>query len=297
MAYLSSIEASDCSVVRKLAEQAFGRSVHDVLPLGGLIAHNFMVDNQRVFKVASSRSCVDDWQRLVANAPVLQQHLSVQIPIPTLHILKHGSEQIPAISYERLPGFCMSRAMFAEKDDAFKKNYFSQLSEKIHELHQVSPDVLPARPLTVLQQAVNMLFNNKTARKYVPKIAKCLFPYSSDHPVLLHTDLHAENICFDGKKITGLLDFDSLSIGHPVFEFRPKLYKKEEDLHMILNDYIQRYPSEVSRPVAEDFLRKFDTVFFLFFVMSLIRVNKKNKTRFEDALKVYRAGYARGTIN
>ena len=164
MAYLSSIEASDCSVVRKLAEQAFGRSVHDVLPLGGLIAHNFMVDNQRVFKVASSRSCVDDWQRLVANAPVLQQHLSVQIPIPTLHILKHGSEQIPAISYERLPGFCMSRAMFAEKDDAFKKNYFSQLSEKIHELHQVSPDVLPARPLTVLQQAVNMLFNNKTAR-------------------------------------------------------------------------------------------------------------------------------------
>ena len=176
MGYLSSTEAADSSVVRKLAEQAFGRSVGPIVPMVGLVAYNFQVNNDRIFKIASSRSNINDWQRMVVNSPVLQRHLSVEIPMPTLHILQHENREIPAISYERLPGMVITRQMFAEANDTFKKDYIAKLNEKIYELHQVSPDILPARPLSVFQQAANMLFNHKRARKYVPKLTEYLFP-------------------------------------------------------------------------------------------------------------------------
>ena len=287
MAYLSSHDAADSSVIKKLAEQALSRSVGTVEPLGGLIAHNFEVDHRHILKIASPRSCIEDWKRLTVNAPVLQQHLSVQIPIPMLHVLQHGKDEIYALSYEKLPGMTISREKFADAADAFKKDYIVKLNEQIYELHKISPDVLPIRPPTVFEQATDMLFNNKKIRKYVPELTKYLFPYSSDCKVLLHTDLHTENICFDGKKITGILDFDSLSVGHPIFEFRPKLYKNETDLSLMLNDYITKHPSEISKPIAKDFLIKFHTLYFLFFMMSLVKGNKKNKTRFEDVLRMY----------
>ena len=61
--------------------------------------------------------------------------------------------------------------------------------------------------------------------------------------VLLHDDLHLENILFLNDKLVGILDFGDVNIGYPEQEFR-QLYKLGED---ILSEALQNYNLQTGR--------------------------------------------------
>lgn len=279
--------STDQSKIRQLAEQALHRPVSDIRPLGGYISYNYLVNQDTIFKLASSRSNLSDWYRLAANAPIIQQHLSVQIPIPALHFLNDNGKIIPALSYQQLPGQPISRRDFATRPEAFKQSFFEQVTDCIHQLHQIPPEILPVKPPNAFEESACKLFRDKKSQVRFAKIAKYFFLNHVSPTVLLHADLHTENICFDGNKIVGLLDFDTLCTGHPSFEFRPMLYQKPEDLQKLVHYYSQRYPSELDPALSRNFIKKFNMIFKLFWLINYLKPQNAKRTTFEQIVQTH----------
>ena len=211
----------------------------------------------------------------------------LEIPLPRLHTLYNTSTKtsVAALSYPLVAGKTISGPEFTTQSSTFKKKFFEQLTEKMHELHQIPPSILPIKPQTVFEQVAQGLFTKDKTQHYVAKGAKALFMNHASAATLLHLDLHAQNVCIDNEKIVGLLDFDSCCIGSPVFEFRPKLY--DADTEQLMNCYHTKYPTDFSPKEAQDFMRKYHVLFQLFCFANTLKPKNAKRTPFEQVLQAY----------
>ena len=70
MVYLDEQDAQNSDKIKKLAEQALQTPVSDIRPFAGAISYNYRVNHNTVFKVASSRTNLRDWEKVARNATV-----------------------------------------------------------------------------------------------------------------------------------------------------------------------------------------------------------------------------------
>ena len=263
--YLTNEQANDKKLIRYLAEQAVPEPISSLVPLeGGITSHNFEINQHLIFKLPGRTTPIEHWIQQTICAPVLQKHLSCQIPQPRLNpvFLNSTSEGgLLSSSYEKIEGKTIIHAKdFFKKDKAFKVHFFEQLSDLAQQIHSISPSSLPIQPPTA-EEFLKKLFLKSVGRitpfqeKNLHKIIhSSVFGFNEKLPssTLCHCDLRSANICLDKKNnIIGILDFDSLNRGEPFFEFRPMLYgtkKHEADTKLFHQIYCQRtgYPINMS---------------------------------------------------
>ncbi len=255
--YLTNEQAKDKGLIRYLAEQAVPESISTIQPLPeGITSHNFEINQHIIFKLPGFSTPTERWIQQSRCAPVLQRHLPCQIPQPEIKpvFLNSKSQDFLLSSvYEKIDGETIPYSWhFFKKSQKFKIQYFEQLADIIHQLHSILPKDLPVK-IPTAEEFLKKRFS-RSVSKMTPKQEEILhkiihsswvgFHKNLSLSTLCHCDLRSANVCLDKKgHITGILDFDSLNTGEPVFEFRPFLYgskKNEADIKLFYQIYCQK---------------------------------------------------------
>lgn len=118
--------------------------------------------------------------------------------------------------------------------EAYEMEHIKALGGALSELHSILshfngklPDT--AKQMLALNQRMQHYFANNGVRAamanklHITHVANTFDPLltaaaSFPHQQALHMDFVRGNILFDGKKLTGVLDFEKTSHGHPVFD-------------------------------------------------------------------------------
>lgn len=255
--YLTRVQAQDEKLICYLAEQAISEPISTIRPLSeGLTSHNFEINKHIIFKVPGQTTPIKQWLKQSQFAPILQKHLSCQVPQPkitTVFLNSTSNEALLSSHYEKISGRTIRYSKTFNKQDKKTKIYiFEQLADIVQQLHSISPNSLPVQLPTTETFLMNMFSQivGKLSSKQEKIIHQLVhFPWIGfrkdlKFDSLCHCDLRCANICLDDrKKITGILDFDSLSLGQPFFEFRPFLYgshNHEADTKLFYHIYSQR---------------------------------------------------------
>lgn len=255
--YLTNEQAKNKDLIGYLAKQAVAEPIFTIHPLSeGITSHNFEINQHIIFKLPGFSTPTERWIQQSQCAPVLQKHLSCKIPHPELKpVFLNATSQDFLLSsvYEKIDGKTIPYSChFSKKSKEFKMHYFEQLADIMYQLHSILPKDLPVQ-IPTAEEFLKKLFS-KSVSKITPKQEELLhkiihsswvgFPQNLSLSTLCHCDLRSANVCLDKKDhITGILDFDSLNIGKPFFEFRPFLYgskNHEADIKLFYQIYCQR---------------------------------------------------------
>ena len=249
--YLTEKQSEDKALICELAGQALARPVMHLEKLDGLISYNYEINHKYIFKLPSKYTFPNTWVLQERYMPILQTHLTYQIPQPQTSIVWTGEKQaLTAMSYPKIEGRCVGDTFaFAQKERPFKIRFFEQLSEAVNQLHQVPISHLPLEIPTKEEGFEESFFSDtiqKEASYLKRKIIHALFhdPFfglgqSADRTnVLAHSDLHSNNVLLNDKgELVGLLDFDTLGRGDRFWEFRPRLYADSQDTQLFKEIY------------------------------------------------------------
>lgn len=199
-----------------------------------------LVDQSYVVRFLRSE---EGWQRSQYEKQILDALAgvrSVQIPkilddskdpAYTIMSFLHGEHLAPAV----VRAFSEEdQKRFAEDVATFAFEMHSLLSVEEAKVHreQLNLDNLKEKPWkTHLEEyLLNYTFPNHEQDRFAKEVYKKWEEARSQHKtVVVHDDLHNENMLFDGTKLTGVLDFGDTNIGTPEQEFR-QLYRINENV-------------------------------------------------------------------
>lgn len=211
----------------------------------------YRYNGDTIVKVYNSVDNLDDIQ----NERKLAKRAFV-LGIPTAisyDIVKVGDK--PGSVFELLDAKSYSEMITT--DSANKDKYiteYAQLLKKIHET-EVNPDDMPDIKITVNKWL-------EAAKPYLPeeKFAKfsALIEKTPDTMNMLHCDYHTNNVMYQGGEAL-LIDMDTLSHGHPIFELA-NIYITyvgfgEEDPTIVEN--FLDMPYETAKYIWQKFIREY----------------------------------------
>ncbi len=180
-------------------------------------------------------------QHLPAEVAVLDA-LADKLPIPIPKITYRNLDASLGeafIGYERLIGYQLERDTFARLSNAQRNTIAQQLAEFLQALHAVEID--GGVPIVDRKADWEVVFK---------RVKNILYPYMradarawadmhfgeflendanfDRDPALKHGDFGADNILFDGEKITGIVDFGGAFLGDPAFDYASLLSSYDE---------------------------------------------------------------------
>ncbi len=204
-----------------------------------------------VFRIARTPHAGQRYQHEARLLPVLQPHLPMAIPQPQFHLTASSAFPFGLIGYPKLPGTPLQLDAPLTRQQG--QHFARQIGAIIHALQCV--------PLSALNLSDS--FTTQHTRwtdqhqQIMPALKNLLEPaeYANidrwwdaflthtrmQHypPVVQHGDLWFENLLAQGDQITGLLDFENLTIGDPAQDFVPQLYLGETFLRWVIDGYQQ----------------------------------------------------------
>lgn len=255
------------TVVDYLLGQVVSEPISKVRPVeNARTSYVYEVNDHLIVKFPSQRTDVSGWVLQSENAPALKKMLSFRIPEPSLKevaLTSTSPSGMLSLCYEKIPGRVIPRREFGPLSTDFKKHFFEQLSDVVMQLQSIDPNKLPSPPLPTEDMVRKMLpikQNNKIFNGLLNSFL--YFPVLGfDHApkrVLSHLDLHSGNVCLDEKdNIVGILDFDTLSQGVPFGEFRPMLFRDQEDIQL----FRQTYERKSGRKISDKDLQWMEVMF------------------------------------
>ena len=246
--HLTIEQAWDKNLIRRLAEQVVPEPISslDKLPGGG--CHNYEINRHIILKLPMTDSIRPEWMRQADVTPVLQTKLSVDIPhlhAGTLTMPNGG--QVISVRYEKISGASVPPCFFEKQTRAFKVKVFEQLADVMIELHRIRPDSLPVQ-IPGYDSPFSPFYHGMTHKRQVLHgfiLNQLNSSAKSDQDVLCHSDLHSDNLCLDGTRLKGILDFDLMLRGRPETEFRPNLYSVS-DMKLWADIYSHRSGRQVN---------------------------------------------------
>ena len=279
-------QSFDKTLVRYLAEQMISGSVSSIKRLKGGASYNYEVNRRFVVKLPMLEASRQEWTRQSLCAPIIQSHLSVQVPCPEVKaVFSSVSEKEPiyGIYYEKIGGHTIPNSKFVHYPMHKKISFFEQLSSIMSEIHALNPEELPIRVPRYREQRKmwqflpkNMIWDYFMRQLDDPKT-------SEERNIICHTDLHPENLCVSGNKIVGVLDFDSMTFGNAGLEFRPFCYKAS-DLKLLMKIYQKKSQKSLDAAKIMRVKRAWDMLYLIYALSPFGRSKKNRRYREKRAL-------------
>lgn len=227
---------------------------------GGQINHTFQIGDKFVVKIQK------DLDVLLHQVPLTEQMLKIGAKVP--EIVDSGTiEGKEYIVMRKIPGKKLSEQWNLFSDEQ-QERFIVQIVEQLKLIHSISFDQYsPQRPLefptwkdtmihytdfsmldrveldTETEETVGVLKSHFD--KHIEKLNE------TDTSVLVHNDLHFENMLFEGDNITGIFDFDfarqapkDYELWHLIDFFHTPIYFVEEKLEEIWKKY--EYTNELT---------------------------------------------------
>lgn len=227
---------------------------------GGQINHTFQVGDNFVVKIQK------DLDVLLHQVPLTEQMLKSGVKVP--EIIDHGMiEDREYIVMRKIPGQKLSEKWYTFSSEQ-KDQFIAQIAQQLKLIHSISFDQYsPQRPLefpiwkdamihyTDFGMIEGVRLDAETKRNM--SVLKNFFDQhieklnETSTSVLVHNDLHFENILFEGDTITGIFDFDfarqapkDYELWHLIDFFHTPTYFVEKNLEEVWEKY--EYTNELT---------------------------------------------------
>jgi aminoglycoside phosphotransferase (APT) family kinase protein len=191
-----------------------------------------------ILRVAKNSLTKHNHERERAVLGVIKPYIhSVAIPEPSIFIASSDEYPYGAIGYKRIPGRPLQPADITA---ARRQSLAEQIADFIDELHKIPvalvTDNAPLPPYLPAPRKVRSLWNR--VGPYVLQNAPGMYVdldkafarsarivgRQREPQVVLHGDLWYENMIFDDNKLIGVIDFEAVSVGHPIVDFMTQGY-------------------------------------------------------------------------
>ncbi|MEF3307217.1 phosphotransferase family protein [Paenibacillus sp. GYB003] len=188
--------------------------------------------------------------------PKLEKH--VPLPIPHFKYASGRKDKIVYVGYPMIPGVPLESELLAKLDDRTRQTAAKRIADFLTAMHafkgdsmtRVDPNRLRAdwrKNWSAYYRAVELNVFPKIDRYLRLWIMQVFFEYlyPSDHfrfkPCLLHGDFKNDHIFHDPKtgKLTGIIDFGSLRMGDPAYDFHDLCLSYGEPFTRLVLDYYE----------------------------------------------------------
>lgn len=198
-----------------------------------LIDKKYVARFPRNQKIAINSNYVDNLLSRLKNSPLFVPNTLYKKDNPLYFVSDYingnhlTAEQVKALSKDKKKDLAYNYSKFAA-------NLHVQFNIKKESFIQQKYGLSKNRQLSWQDYFSKAIYNRKFPNQKQDLIAKRYFNIwqsnkGSTPLVLLHDDLHLENILFLNNKLVGILDFGDVNIGYPEQEFR-QLYKLGDDI-------------------------------------------------------------------
>jgi hypothetical protein len=217
----------------------FREPIYNINPLGGGDNFVYLINNFWVFRVPKNYAAKQANQ----SEQILLEELSKKVKSTSIPHYTFWDHKTGIGGYQEIPGIALSK-LFNKFNDSQKMDLAHDLARALSEIHSVS-----VKKNSFLQN------HEPTAHEFFRRLRVALsYPSIFSHeesrmlnialqkaeifmktpifsPVVLHSDLHADNIIIDSKKnhLNGIIDFSDARIGAPIVDFC-KIYRVSPSL-------------------------------------------------------------------
>lgn len=245
-----------------------------------------------------------------AETAAMRAAAKIDVPVPEV-ILVDDSRQYAPFDYmvmTRVPGEVMRPAV--ERDPSLHPSYLRQIGRYLGMLHTIKTDNFgffdndqaksgkligidktnQAHYLAALDKDKKFhtenpgTFDAKTLARAFKVLEDNISMAECKHPTLVHNDIADWNTVVEGKKVTGILDWDECFSGDPVFEFATlSLFYPDEKLGYIKSGY-----QEISS-LPSDYEDKFDLYVLRYIInkskIAITKIKYAEKTSMKEWLE------------
>ncbi len=154
--------------------------------------------------------------------------------VPGNHL---SADEIRQLSVEQQEDIAEKIARFA-----YAMHSMLPVNQAMDHRRKLELDSLEEQPWVIYfeESLEKITFPNTQQDKLAKEYYKRWKSLQYDTPeVVLHDDLHNENLMFEGTNLTGVVDFGDTNIGHPEQEFRQMHRINETILDLVIKNYEQ----------------------------------------------------------
>ncbi len=252
---LTERQSQDYNEVKRAIQACYkGLSVFQIEPVHGHENYTYYVNDKlvvRFFKSEFIEKEASQQQKILEFiAPQLPFHIGI---FSTYYAEWDGAPLVMSVS-PRINGYALENDKFSALPQHAKKYIFDQLSEFMHALHTIDVDEARRHQIPTLDKQLSRRL--KSMKLIVPVLLAGKHIIEKGQCVS-HNDLHPRNFHIDGSyKIKGVFDFDTLSIGSPIWDVAISYYNLK-DVQTLSNSYTQVSGCELNYVMTAYYFRAF----------------------------------------
>lgn len=192
----------------------------------------------------------------------LATKISYSIPRFDIHMVYVNKTPQVVAAGPKIEGKRLSRHQFSNLNSSDKERIFTHLSSFLGELHSIERNNIKDIPvLSHTEMFLNLL-------PPMPRVVQKVFQKTIDAMFsprcLCHYDLNAGNYLIDkNKNVCGILDFDTLCWGNPIWDIGLGFFYSKKDLNMFRACYEKETKSSLPHFSSAVLIRKLLLLSFL----------------------------------
>lgn len=206
----------------------------------------------------------DKYLPILQREKILLDHIRPQISLP-IPFYEHMGSQIAFGAYRKLQGEPLTETVYGSLSPENRQSVAESLALFFTQLHHTSIEVARDLGYPLYHLPLNWIEYDllTTLEGPIKRIVEEALNYARQNPVqnkklvLLHNDIHGENIAFqqDSNKITGIFDFSDAAIGDFTIDLA-KLFMIHKDLAIRVSEVYAKLNSIPNPliPVAVDYI-------------------------------------------
>ncbi len=192
-------------------------SVFQIVPMHGHENYTYCVNENLIIRFYKSKfieKSVEEQQKIL-------DFIAPKVPFRICQYdISYGewnNEPLVMTVSPKIKGYSLACKDFSALSEPNKKYILEQVAEFMSALHKI--DINEAKGLNIPDLDMQLVRRLKSLQYLLPILLKTKKLLEQDEKCICHNDIHSRNFNIDASyRICGFFDFDTLAIGHPIWE-------------------------------------------------------------------------------